>query len=64
MKEIAAALDVSPRAVESPKYDSMQKLGVKTTAELIQDAIKNGAYLRLISPLMPLLTLRITRQNP
>ena len=42
MKEIAATLDVSPRTVESHKYDLMQKLGVKTTAELIQYAIKRS----------------------
>ena len=42
MKEIASALDVSPRTVESHKYDLMQRLGVKTTAELIQYAIKRS----------------------
>lgn len=42
MKEIASTLDVSPRTVESHKYDLMQKLGVRTTAELIQYAIKRS----------------------
>ena len=42
MKEIASTLDVSPRTVESHKYDLMQKLGVKTTAELIHYAIKRN----------------------
>jgi len=40
MKEIASTLDVSSRTVESHKYDLMQKLGVKTTAEMIHYAIK------------------------
>ena len=42
MKEIAATLDISARTVESHKYELMQKLGVKTTAELIQYAIKRS----------------------
>ncbi len=42
MKEIASALHVSTRTVESHKYDVMEKLGLETTAELIQYAIKRG----------------------
>lgn len=42
MKEIASALNVSTRTVESHKYDLMEKLGLETTAELIQYAIKRG----------------------
>jgi len=42
MKEIATALNVSTRTVESHKYDLMEKLGLQTTAELIQYAIKRG----------------------
>ena len=42
MKEIASTLDISARTVESHKYDLMEKLGVKTTAELIQYAIKRS----------------------
>ena len=42
MKEIASALSVSTRTVESHKYDLMEKLGLQTTAELIQYAIKRG----------------------
>ena len=42
MKEIALALHVSTRTVESHKYDVMEKLGLETTAELIQYAIKRG----------------------
>ena len=42
MKEIASALNVSTRTVESHKYDLMAKLGLQTTAALIQYAIKRG----------------------
>ena len=42
MKEIASALNVSTRTVESHKYDVMEKLGIGTTAELIQYAIQRG----------------------
>jgi DNA-binding NarL/FixJ family response regulator len=40
MKEVAALLHISPRTAESHKYDMMQALGVRTTAELIQCAIR------------------------
>ena len=40
MKEAAAILHISPRTAESHKYELMQSLGVKTTAELIQYAIR------------------------
>jgi DNA-binding NarL/FixJ family response regulator len=42
MKEIAAALDLSPRTVETHKYDMMHALGFETTAELMQFAWRNG----------------------
>ena len=45
MKEIATALNISPRTAESHKYDMMQALGCKTTADLIRHAVK----LRLVS---------------
>jgi len=45
MKEIAAALNISPRTAESHKYDMMQALGCKTTADLIRHAVR----LRLVS---------------
>ncbi len=35
-------LNVSTRTVESHKYDLMAKLGLQTTAALIQYAIKRG----------------------
>src|SRR5580658_9961477 len=41
MKEVAAKLILSPRTIETHKYDIMQTLGVKTTAELIHYAIRN-----------------------
>ena len=42
MKEIAKELGISTRTAESYKYDMMSDLGVTTTAELIQYAIKLG----------------------
>ena len=45
MKEIATALNISPRTAESHKYDMMQALGCKTTADLIRYAVK----MRLVS---------------
>lgn len=41
-KEIGALLDISPRTVETHKYKLMDQLGVKTTAELVQYAIRHG----------------------
>jgi len=41
MKEVASALQISPRTAESHKYDIMQALGITTTAELIQYAVRN-----------------------
>jgi DNA-binding NarL/FixJ family response regulator len=45
MKEIAGILNISPRTAESHKYEMMEVLGVSTTAELIQHAIR----LKLVS---------------
>ena len=42
MKEIAAELGISTRTAESHKYEMMQVMGVQTTAELIQYAMKLG----------------------
>jgi DNA-binding NarL/FixJ family response regulator len=42
MKEIAAALQLSTRTVETHKYDMMQTLGVQSTAELVRYAIQHG----------------------
>jgi DNA-binding NarL/FixJ family response regulator len=42
MKEIATRLGISSRTAESHKYEMMQGLGVETTAELIQYAVKLG----------------------
>ena len=46
MKEVAAVLGISPRTVEFHKYRIMDLLGVKSNAELVQQAIKLG----LIAP--------------
>jgi DNA-binding NarL/FixJ family response regulator len=42
MKEVAAALHLSPRTVETHKYEMMQALGLHTTAELIRYALDHG----------------------
>lgn len=41
-KEVAALLQISPRTVETHKYKIMDELGAKTSAELVQHAIKHG----------------------
>ena len=42
MKEVAAALGLSPRTVETHKYQVMQALGLQTTADLVRYAIEHG----------------------
>jgi DNA-binding NarL/FixJ family response regulator len=42
MKEIAATLQLSPRTVETHKYEMMRVLGVQSTAELVRYAIQLG----------------------
>ncbi len=42
MKEIASRLNISTRTAETYKYQIMEGLGVESTAELIQYAIKLG----------------------
>jgi len=42
MKEVADILGVTPRTVAFHKYAIMEQLGVKTTAELVQYAVKQG----------------------
>jgi DNA-binding NarL/FixJ family response regulator len=41
MKEVASILKISPRTAESHKYEIMQVLGLQTTAELIQYAMRS-----------------------
>ena len=41
-KEIASSLDISTRTVEFHKYQMMETLAVRTNAELVHFAIKNG----------------------
>jgi len=45
MKEVAAVLSISPRTVESHRYEIMRVLGVKTTAELTRCAV----HLKLVA---------------
>jgi DNA-binding NarL/FixJ family response regulator len=40
MKEVASVLNLTPRTVAFHKYRMMEQLGVKSTAELIQYAVK------------------------
>jgi DNA-binding NarL/FixJ family response regulator len=42
MKEVAAALGLSPRTIETHKYQVMAALGLATTAELIRYALEHG----------------------
>jgi DNA-binding CsgD family transcriptional regulator len=41
-REIGAVLGISSRTVETHKYRIMDELGVTTTAELVQHAIRMG----------------------
>jgi DNA-binding NarL/FixJ family response regulator len=41
-KEIAARLNLSPRTIEFHKYNMMAEWNLKTSADLIRFAIKNG----------------------
>jgi DNA-binding NarL/FixJ family response regulator len=41
-KEVGAILNISARTVETHKYKMMDALGVKTTAQLVQHAVKHG----------------------
>jgi DNA-binding NarL/FixJ family response regulator len=41
-KEIAAALGLSARTVESHKYRLMESLGIQSSAELVHFAVKHG----------------------
>ena len=41
-KEIANLLHISPRTVETHKYNMMQELGFKTTTDLVKYTIKQG----------------------
>ena len=42
MKEVADILKVTPRTVAFHKYEIMKALGLKTSAELVQYAVKHG----------------------
>ena len=42
MKEAAAILDLTPRTVAFHKYRMMEQLHLKTSAELVQFAVRQG----------------------
>jgi len=42
MKEIAGLLHITARTVAFHKYTMMQTLGIKTSAQLVQFAMKQG----------------------
>jgi DNA-binding CsgD family transcriptional regulator len=46
MKEVADVLKVTPRTVAFHKYRVMEELNIRTTAELIQFAIKSKILVR------------------
>ncbi len=46
MKEVADILQISPRTIAFHKYAIMEHLGIKTSAELVQYAVKH----RLVNP--------------
>ena len=48
MKEVASVLNVTPRTIAFHKYRVMEELNLKTTAELIQFAIKSRILVPLI----------------
>ena len=41
-KEVASSLNISVRTAEGHKYEIMEALGVKTSAELVQHAVRMG----------------------
>jgi DNA-binding NarL/FixJ family response regulator len=41
-KEVAAAMNITPRTAEFHKYNIMKQLGIKSNAEIIHFAIKHG----------------------
>jgi len=50
MKEAADILHVAPRTIAFHKYGMMEQLGVKTSAELVQYAMRIGIVTRVTSP--------------
>ena len=42
MKEIAHILKITPRTVAFHKYSMMEELGIKSSAGLVQYAVKHG----------------------
>ena len=54
VKEVADSMGLSTRTVETHKYQMMQKLGVRTTVELIEYAFRNGWVKRFEQSTKPL----------
>ena len=54
MKAAAAILDVTPRTIAFHKYSMMEQLGFKTTAELVQHAVKLGLVTPIPDPRSPI----------
>jgi DNA-binding NarL/FixJ family response regulator len=50
MKEIAVALEISPRTAETHKYQALEALRLKTTADLIRYAVEHGLVTRADHP--------------
>ena len=44
MKEIAQVMKITPRTVAFHKYGMMRELGIKTSAGLVQYAVKLGVF--------------------
>ena len=42
MKQIASTLKIKPRTVAFHKYSMMAELGIKSSAELLQFAVRRG----------------------
>jgi DNA-binding NarL/FixJ family response regulator len=42
MKEVASVLDISTRTAEAHKYQMMHELGIRTCAQLVQFAVREG----------------------
>jgi DNA-binding NarL/FixJ family response regulator len=64
LKEIAAALDISPKTVEFHKYRIMAQLQVRSTAELIATAIRHNLISHQAAPVEGYLPYSRTRKTP
>jgi len=53
MKEVASVLSISTRTAEAHKYQMMEHLGFKTTAQLIRFAVQQGLMTPRPVPVLP-----------